>query len=192
MISHEHECIFIPQRKCASSSICVAFNMRWSPCAKDCPDWHFGDNGVNSHQILTGPPYFRFSIVRNPYDRFISGWKFCEKSGSPPRSLLEWLSDMPTPRRPGFFEYDHIARPQHVILLRPNGSIGVDYLMRYENLQDDFDRVCDLVGKTRLVLPHVHRGDRQPYRHYFDACPEARRLLEQHFQRDLELFNYSY
>lgn len=196
MISHEHRCIFIHQRKCAGASICLALGVPWS---RTNPDWHFMNDGVNGSKALTAPPYFRFSIVRNPYDRFISGWKFCEREGSPVRSLIEVLRDLP--RRPTPLDdpdgavvrdYVHVTRPQHEILFRRDESLGIDFLMRFENLQPDFDRVCSLVGKPRTVLPLVNKGDRLPYRRYFDPEPEARRLLEKHFQRDLELFDYHY
>jgi hypothetical protein len=89
-------------------------------------------------------------------------------------------------------DYTHITRPQHEILLLPDGRLGVDYLMRYENLHADFAKVCDVLEIPALELPHINKEDRDLYRTYFDAEPEAKRLLEKHFRRDLELFHYSY
>jgi hypothetical protein len=48
-------------------------------------------------------------------------------------------------------DYRHLTRPQHTILYDEQGRLVVDYLIRFESLQQDFDRVCDLIGKPRRV-----------------------------------------
>ena len=204
MISHQHKCIFIHQRKCAGTSICLAFGQEWS---LDNKDWHFMNGGVNSPDASTAPPsYFRFSIVRNPFDRFISGLRYCEgfRGDGSFKSLEDILSSLPQ-LPPGSnpytsplldlqsFEWAHTTRPQHVILYRPDGSLGVDYVMRFESLQDDFDIVCGWLGIKSISLPVSNQSRRlRGYRSYFDNEPKARLLLEKHFKKDFELFNYSY
>ena len=202
MISHEHRCIFVHQRRCAGTSICCAMGVDWS---YDNADWHFMDSGPCSYDGEVAdqeyPLYFRFSIVRNPYDRFISGWTFCESHGTPHRSILEVLRDLPRPptddddpRGQVVRDWVHITRPQHEILLLPDGRLGVDYVMRYENLVADFAKVCNLMEIPQIPLPetHVNKESRDHYRTYFDTEPEAKKLLEDHFRRDLELWNYTY
>jgi chondroitin 4-sulfotransferase 11 len=197
VISHEYECIFVHQRKCAGTSICCAFDVPW---ARDCPTWHFMDEGVNSPDAGLYPDYYRFSVVRNPYDRFVSGWKFCDHELGRESTLEEVLGALSEYSSPGslgrdesaWLYYSHLVRPQHELLFRPDGSLGVDYVMRFEALQEDFDHVCDAVGKPRRMLSHVNPSRREPYRHYFDADPGAREVVARHFARDLDLFDYRY
>ena len=196
MISHLYKRIFVHQRKCAGTSICCALNIPWS---RDSHDWHFMDGGVNSDDSLIAPHYFTFSIVRNPFDRFISGWKYCESKGSPRMTITDLLKDLPHRPADGddadsrvVHDYVHITRPQHEILYRPDGSLGVHFVMRFETLQSDFDLVCRLLKIPQTTLPHMYKGNRLPYQHYFEQEPEARPLLESCFQKDLELFDYHY
>ncbi|HYJ86606.1 MAG TPA: sulfotransferase family 2 domain-containing protein [Pyrinomonadaceae bacterium] len=180
MISHTNECIFIHQRKCAGCSIINAFDFTTAD-----PEWHFMNDGLLSPEYLSAPAgYFRFSIVRNPWDRFISGWKYCASTRE--RSLHDVLANLP---REGH-DYRHVTRPQHEILYDENGNLIVDYLMRFESLQQDFDKVCDIIGKPRLVLGHHNRGVRTHYSDYFDE--DSRRIFLRHFARDVELFGYEY
>lgn len=86
----------------------------------------------------------------------------------------------------------HVTQAQHERLLREDGKLGVDFIIRYERLQEDFDRVCEIIGKPKCSLRHENRTTRKTYRDYFDPEPEARELLERHFRRDFELFGYCY
>jgi hypothetical protein len=72
MICHDYKCIFIHQRKCAGVSIIHAFGFEPSD-----PEWYSMNDGVLSPEYESAPSgYFQFSVVRNPWDRFISGWKY--------------------------------------------------------------------------------------------------------------------
>jgi hypothetical protein len=197
VICHEYRCIFIHQRKAAGTSICYAFDIPW---AIDSVAWNFMDSGVRSNEHGQYPSYFHFSVVRNPYDRFISGWKYCKAAQD--KSVLEVLQNLPTddlsanrendPNGRRSHDYVHITRPQYEIIFHEDGTFGVDFVIRFERLQADFNRVCNILGKPHVELFHANKQNRQPYHHYFDNEPEARRLLETHFKRDFELFDYEY
>jgi hypothetical protein len=180
MICHTYKCIFIHQRKCAGTSIIRAFGLN-----PDNPDWHFMNDGVLSSEYGTAPAgYFRFSIVRNPWDRFVSGWKYCTSTRH--RSLHDVLANLP---RDGH-DYRHVTRPQHAILYDEYGRLTVDYIIRFESLQQGFDRVCDIIGKPRSVLAHLNQGARSYYADYFDE--ESRQSFLRNFGRDVEVFGYRY
>ncbi|HEX6901226.1 MAG TPA: sulfotransferase family 2 domain-containing protein [Thermoanaerobaculia bacterium] len=180
MISHEYRSIFVHQRKCAGSSIMRTFNVAFGTL-----EWDFMKEGVLSPEHATAPAgYFRFAVVRNPWDRFVSGWKYCASTRE--RTLKEVLADLP---RQGH-DYRHVTRPQHAILFDDPGELIVDFLIRFEQLQEGFDAVCDRIGKPRCPLSHRNRGSRGHYRDYFDA--ESRRMFLRHFARDVEIFGYEY
>ena len=143
------------------------------------------NDGVLSPEYEFAPAeYLRFSVVRNPWDRFISGWKYLAATRD--RSLREVLTSLPQDGA----DYRHLTRPQHTILCDQNGHLIVDYLIRFESLQQDFDEVCKIIGKPRRELPHLNQGNRTHYSNYFDE--ECQRLFLRHFSRDVELFGYDY
>lgn len=180
MISRQHECIFIHQRKCAGMAVIETFGL-----LPDNPDYHYMNDGVLSPEYARRPAgYFVFSVVRNPWDRFVSGWKYCASTRS--RTLRDVLLDPP---RAGH-DYRHLMRSQVDILFDANGRCVTDFLMRYESLQQDFDTVCDRLAKSRVTLPWVNAGSRMDYRSYFDD--ECRMLFEQRFACDIEAFDYRY
>ena len=157
MISRQHECIFIHQRKCAGMAVMKTFGL-----LPDNPDYHFMNDGVLSPDYPRRPAgYFVFSVVRNPWDRFVSGWKYCASTRS--RPLRDVLLDLP---REGH-DYRHLTRPQVDILFDAQGRCVADFLMRYESLQQDFDTVCDRLARSR-AMEHFARID--PMRHQFGTC----------------------
>lgn len=63
--------------------------------------------------------------------------------------------------------------------------------MRFEQLQQDFNDVCDIIGRDRTTLPHNNRQDHHPYQDYFKD-PIDRDLFLRHFQRDVDTFEYEF
>lgn len=180
MISHRHHCIFVHQRKCAGTSIIQTFGL-----TPEDADWHVANDGVLSPGFAELPAdYFRFSIVRNPWDRFVSGWKYCASTRE--RSLRDVLEHPPTEGH----DYRHVTRPQSAILFDGSGRLCVDVVLRFEQIQADFDRVCRRVGLAPRLLPKANTGQRHHYRDYFD--PGTRELLAQRFAEDIERFGYVY
>lgn len=128
--------------------------------------------------------YFRFAVVGDPWDRFVSGWKYCATTRH--RPLHDVFADLP---RDGH-DYRHLTRPQHATLFDGDGRLVVDHLLRFESLQQDFDRVCDIIGKPRRTLAHANRVARAHYSDYFDEA--GQRAFLPKFGRDAELFGYEY
>jgi hypothetical protein len=178
VISHADRCIFLHQRKCAGTAIKQAFGLHTEDA-----DWHACNDGALDPAFAQRPrDYLVFSIVRNPWDRFVSGWKYCKSTCR--RSLLEVLADPP---REGH-DYRHLTRPQHAILFDRDGRPVFDVLLRYETLQADFDRLCERLGRAPRRLAQVNRGSHGCYRQYFDDATRA--LLAERYARDIELFGY--
>jgi hypothetical protein len=157
--------------------------------------------------------YFKFSFVRNPWDRIISEYKY---RGYPVKIDFKTYLFKHLPP-PGWTDaYCHII-PQYDFLHNETGRLLVDFVGRYETLQTDFNQVCARLGIPPTPLPRVNRSlkatrpdtlqglrkqlrraiwsrERQHtfghYTEYYDA--ESREFVGQLFRKDIEAFNYAF
>ncbi|HVP24113.1 MAG TPA: sulfotransferase family 2 domain-containing protein [Conexivisphaerales archaeon] len=195
MISHEHKCIFVQQLKVASTSILSAFGLEWL----DRDALHMCSGTQTPEYLTSYRDYFRFSIVRNPWDRLVSAWHHCQYMGwidkdMTFRDLLRNLPQFDRSRPEGEqHAYSHLTRLQRDTLCEgPDSPPAVDFLMQFERIQEDWDRVCDLIKKPRSTLAkcNARRVERPDYHAYYDA--ETMRLFLNHFSKDAETFHYEF
>jgi len=182
MIDHAYRAIFIHQRKVAGTSIITALGH-----APHESEWHHFNNGtLSSDWAQRDKSYFVFTAIRNPFDRLISSWKYLSSTRN--RALLAVLQNPPLEGA----DHRHLTRPQIAILRdASSGHLVVDDLIRFESLQEDFDRICDRIGRPKQILPHLNASDRsRGYRDYYDD--ETRGLAEAMFGEDLEVFGYTF
>ena len=154
--------------------------------------------------------YFKFAIVRNPWDRMLSDYNFQKRKKSPAneklftfdkagqaRSFREWVKAVfsdPFHYEPRYWGGEvssgmHRWSPQ-VDWISLNGKISVDRVLRMESLQNDFEDVRRIVGRQLGELPcrnwkfHLH------YSHYYDEA--TRQLVGNYYVKDIEAFGYRY
>jgi hypothetical protein len=186
VISHIYKCIFIHQRKCAGTSIIRSFGL-----TSQHSEWHTFNDGTKSDGLnswsevkATYLDYLVFSVVRNPWERFVSGWKYCPQTRH--REIIDVLRNLPKEGH----GYRHVTRLQSEILYDNSGEPAFHVLLRFEALQEEWDRLCLRIGKPVTQLPHLNATEHRPYKEYFNK--EAKRLFEQHFAADIERFGYCF
>jgi hypothetical protein len=143
--------------------------------------------------------YFKFSFVRNPWDRMISLARFPRWSGVSVSedsidlsAYLEKFSDRELDWR------SHSANeklkppiPEAVYLNILNEEL--DFIGRFEDLHEDFGFVCDKVGLQHKQLPHVEKfrqSKRKPYCEYYND--ETRQLVADKYAKDIAEFGYKF
>jgi hypothetical protein len=185
MLSRHHNCIFIHNRKCAGTSIISSFGI-----TPDMGDWHMFNDGVLDPDWLRERDVvqsaFKFTCVRNPFDRAVSGWRYLKSISG--RRLEEALENPPVTGH----DFRHFTRPQSDILFdRSTGGLVVDAIVRFETLQSDFDLICDRIGLERRVLAWRNPTTRaRDYRTYFNR--NSRKMAETLFHADLQNFGYDF
>ena len=100
---------------------------------------------------------FKFSFVRNPWARILSEYRY--RNYFQHRSFRDFvLNKLP---KPGWDDkYRHVM-PQYDMLHDNNGELLVDFVGRFESLQQDFDKVCEHLGIEESQLPHRNRSDKK-------------------------------
>jgi len=80
---------------------------------------------------------------------------------------------------------------QFTYIVDEKGEDVVDYVGRFENLEDDFFSVVKRLGLPgEIKLPHLLKSKHGKYREYYN--PETRTLVFNKFREDVERFNYEF
>ncbi|HTA46988.1 MAG TPA: sulfotransferase family 2 domain-containing protein [Bryobacteraceae bacterium] len=206
MISHKLRCIFVHVPKTGGTSI---EDVIW-PAERTEEDLWMGFVSAHGNKYQTGGlqhllarqirqevgdeifgDYFKFAIVRNPWDRSVS--QFCYTRI---RTDLHELIGMTA--ETSFSEYlalieghEHVQwQPQFDFLYDADGSILVDFVGRFERLEQDARSIFSRLSLETGTLPHANASDRRPYREYFDAS--CKRRIERLYGQDIEAFGYEF
>ena len=189
MINHKLKFIFTHIPKTGGVSLCSHFRSkskghhRTSDQIQIC-----ADEGVDADE------YFKFSFVRNPWDRFVSAYSYLSKGGnnaSDRRIRDEFIKPFDS-----FSEFVHGVdmeplmqqvhfRPQSYWLDRE-----VDFVGRFENYEPDLQRVCEKIDYPFKGLPHKNKSKHKPYWEYYDdASVDA---VGRQYAKDVETFGYDF
>jgi len=67
---------------------------------------------------------------------------------------------------------------------------NLDFIGKFENLEEDYKEVCSILHIEPQKLPHLKRGDRVYYKKYYDD--ETRDIVTKLYKQDLIKFGYSF
>jgi hypothetical protein len=134
-------------------------------------------------QLMT--KLFKFSAVRNTWDRCMSHYF------SPHRGPVTW-------KKTDFIRFIELeVNPIRYYLAKDAGTASlrdavaaIDFLIRYESLQEDFDNVC-----KQLALPDLHLHFRNvsleaDHRRHYDR--DLRSLVAEKFSEEIGYFGYRF
>ena len=138
---------------------------------------------------------FKFAFVRNPWDLQVSSYHHIRRERpqlmQANESFEDFLRRKLDPERPWQYHLDTSVESQSHYITDLQGRQIVDFIGRYETLQEDFDHICDRIGITPITLPHRRKAsDRADYRGYYDDS--TRRLVAEHFAPDIERLGYDF
>ena len=200
MINHKHKCIFIHIQRTAGSFTEEFIDGR--------PSWmHHPKEKVlfeTSKHLLASQAktlykeywdeYFKFSIVRNPWERMVSCLKFTKHFGL---KVIDGKIDLSDYKKkygfPNTVEYDQRYHKKTEI---PQGVTGdgysnilnekLDFIASYDNLEDDMNFIFN---KIKLNKKFIFRpGASKNYKKYFTE--ESKSDIELIYKNDLKKYNY--
>jgi hypothetical protein len=153
-----------------------------------------------------------FTVVRNPYDRLLSRYShLCRriselnngekiKNFPQDKNILNYFNGFPIEIKNFKFKdfvkftqtvFDPHWEPQVDKFERQVDSlVNINYIGRFENLQEDFDIICDKIGIPRQKLPHKNKSKHKHYTEYYDD--ETRQIVAEKYAKDIEYFGYEF
>lgn len=119
--------------------------------------------------------YFKFTIVRNPYDRLISLYFWCR-------------SNMPFTKE-SFIKFLSRGIRSQVSYLIDKDKVVMDHICKFENLQEDLGIVFDRLGiEEKMIYPHLNASKHDYYMSYYDR--ESIDIVNEKYDQDFELLGY--
>jgi len=133
--------------------------------------------------------YFKFSIVRNPWARVFSWYKNVMRDNLHREAL--GISDDCSLNEFVHAHADQWAlKPQLHWIKDRSGKIALDYIGRFENIQEDFSFVCERLRIKDGTLPKMLASNDQRYTAYYDK--ESRALIAKRYATEIEIFGFYY
>ena len=122
---------------------------------------------------------YKFTCVRNPWDRMVSYYFTpTQKSEVWDRKKFRKIISSAL----SVADYLRLDKREE----DPFGN--VDYIMRFENLADDFRALCASLDISPTILPKYNRSNREHYSKYYDD--ELRELVRARFAAEIGRFGY--
>jgi hypothetical protein len=135
--------------------------------------------------------YFKFSVIRNPYDRLVSRFFFNVKRDTPERIDFSKRDDVINAFR--VFVTQRLYKIENHLLI--DGVLATDFLIRYESLNKDIAEVCNKIGVEfdPSKIPLFKSGIRDNMFTMNDLYDtKTREYVENNYRTELEKFNYYY
>lgn len=76
------------------------------------------------------------------------------------------------------------------LITDPENNLYVDYMLRFENLDEELDKMFAELDLERPELPRNNTSSHKHYREYYDD--DTKHFVEQLFAKDIEYFNYTF
>ena len=195
-LSKKHKAIFIHIPKTAGKSITSVlrknnFKIIQLQCAPD----KSNDDKTGAYKLgtvqraLRKTSYetmknnYKFAFVRNPYDRAVSNYYFLGYRGK-----MSFNTFLKTELKKVRDVWHHtLTQSQHIH--DKDGNLMVDFIGKFENLQEDFDKICDKIGLARVQLPHNNASGKKGRENCLTE--ENKQIIYDLYKIDFDNFGYS-
>lgn len=145
--------------------------------------------------------YRKFSIVRNPWDRVLSAYTFY-RSRKTADFLLnkdiefnDWIKIIYKPKHKDLTHHKLSVQllqigNQYDWLTDHQNKICMDFILRFENINKDFDEFTQKFNLPQQKLPHKNKSKHKNYTEIYDD--ESIDIVSKFCKKDIEYFKYKY
>ncbi len=131
--------------------------------------------------------YFKFAFVRKPWKRLVSEFEFIKRT--PSHGRFKKVSKM---KFEDYIVYQSKRDDAHMVnmLCDKNGVLQMDFIGKFENLQEDWNYICSKLHIDNNQLTHRKKGEKIDYSQYFNE--KNKELVANLWAKDIKAFNYKY
>ena len=138
---------------------------------------------------------YKFTVVRNPWDKVVSHYEYRRKKNKTQIAscnipFSDWVK-MTYGENKDTFYYNNPRsfQPQLDWLKDDEGNLAMDYVIKFEKINQGFDHVKGVIGLD-TNLPHLNASNRVSYHSYYDD--DTRDIVAKWFRADINEFGYRF
>ena len=149
---------------------------------------HASARQVSQYDPKAWTEHFKFTFVRNPFERVVSIYRWNYRDHPDPPSFSEMLRRMEEDERGRGLRYWNSWKTYTI-----DDRIAVDFVGRQENLAADLATICDRIGlpfDPALVTREKRQGERVDSSALYK--PGDRERVERLFAPEIETFGYGF
>tara|TARA_Y100000310_G_scaffold340637_1_gene437146 strand:+ start:817 stop:1803 length:987 start_codon:yes stop_codon:yes gene_type:complete len=194
-ISQNYPLLFIHIPKAAGTSVNHILNIKETHSKR-----HLS---LNEIQSLVNPKiyntYTKFGIIRNPFDRMVSlyfhrmkNWNCLKVEFDPNLTFEQWFWNLNIHLHE--FSNKAFMMSSYDLLIDDKNDLGVDYTLRFENLEKDWNDMFEVLDLKAPKLPKKNKSKHKHYSEYYKC--ETGELIKQfvyeRFKNDFKYFGYEF
>ena len=138
--------------------------------------------------------YYKFTFVRNPYDKLVSAWKYCNTKIKIPRTFSGFIENIDTIDHYPAYSHAFITQTDHLIDM--NEELNFNYIGRFENLNEELITILHQIGITtishiRPIANNKKHNSADLHENYtIQYNEELLKFANEHFDCDFNNFEY--
>ena len=203
MISHSKKFVFVHIPKTAGTSITDVLNSYCEVKSNDDVNspFYYHASAIQIKNFFNKMnwdlnDYFKFTFVRNPWDRLVSYYEFTKKRYKKLQQAGLLSTDMLCKKFgeevnsfTQFIEYlDKYAPNSDSYYHSINNNPQLDFVGKLDTLQSDFNHICKMINIPITKLPHLQSTKRLHYSEYYDE--HTKKIVEDKFSDDISMFGH--
>jgi hypothetical protein len=131
--------------------------------------------------------YYKFAFVRNPWALMVSYYHYIKANDKHHRS--QKINNLDNFESYLYYEIKRNKINQSRFVTNRYGDVIVDFVGRFENLTEDFGKVCHHLGLD-TEIPHLNTSVHHDYRDYYNE--RTAKLVAYHWAEDILRFGYTF
>ncbi|MDR5886699.1 sulfotransferase family 2 domain-containing protein [Vreelandella janggokensis] len=144
---------------------------------------------------------FKFTVVRNPWDRLVSAYFFLKSGGFGQKDQDFFIENIS-----GYYDFNDFVmnwvtkenvdvwnhfRPQSSFLSIVHNEVDLDFICFFESLAEDFSYIYNAKRwESFNTLANINSSDHKDYRQYYTDA--SKKIVEEVYEDDIRLFGYDF